>query len=48
MRRIVWFLALVPVLLALVFAAGCGGDDDDEAESGDTGAATDTGGRSKR
>ena len=43
MRRIVWFFALVPVLLALVFAAGCGGDDDDEG-AGDTGAAGDTGG----
>jgi branched-chain amino acid transport system substrate-binding protein len=43
MRRIVWFLALLPVLLALVLAAGCGGDDDDEG-AGDTGAATDTGG----
>ena len=32
MRRIVWLLALLPVLLALVFAAGCGGDDDDEGE----------------
>ena len=43
MRRIVWLLALLPVLLALVFAAGCGGDDDDEG-SGDTGASSDTGG----
>jgi branched-chain amino acid transport system substrate-binding protein len=40
MRRIVWLLALLPVLLALVFAAGCGGDDDDGG--GDTGG-TDTG-----
>src|ERR671919_28356 len=38
MRRIVWLLALLPVLLALVFAAGCGGDDD-----GGDGAGTDTG-----
>ena len=30
MRRIVWLLALLPVLLALMLAAGCGGDDDDE------------------
>ncbi len=44
MRRIVWLLALLPVLLALVFAAGCGGDDDDdEGSSGDT-TATDGGG----
>jgi branched-chain amino acid transport system substrate-binding protein len=42
MRRIVWLLALLPVLLALVFAAGCGGDDDDEGGA-DT-SATDTGG----
>jgi branched-chain amino acid transport system substrate-binding protein len=44
MRRIVWLLALLPVLLALVFAAGCGGDDDDDEGSGDTSAGTDTGG----
>jgi branched-chain amino acid transport system substrate-binding protein len=44
MRRIVWLLALLPVLLALVLAAGCGGDDDDGGDaSGDTGAATDGG-----
>jgi branched-chain amino acid transport system substrate-binding protein len=43
MRRIVWLLALLPVLLALVFAAGCGGDDDDEG-SADTGASDTTGG----
>jgi branched-chain amino acid transport system substrate-binding protein len=43
MRRIVWLLALLPVLLALVFAAGCGGDDDDEGGS-NTGASGDTGG----
>jgi branched-chain amino acid transport system substrate-binding protein len=43
MRKIVWLLALLPVLLALVFAAGCGGDDDDGGDAGgDTGAA-DTG-----
>ena len=42
MRRIVWLLALLPVLLALVFAAGCGGDDDDEEGSADTGASSDT------
>jgi len=42
MRRIVWLLALLPVLLALVFAAGCGGDDDDEGGSADTGASSDT------
>ncbi|MGH3060670.1 MAG: amino acid ABC transporter substrate-binding protein, partial [Gaiellaceae bacterium] len=40
MRRIVWLLALLPVLLALVFAAGCGGDDDDD---GGDGGAADTG-----
>jgi branched-chain amino acid transport system substrate-binding protein len=39
MRRIVWLLALLPVLLALVLAAGCGGDDDDEG-NGDGGADT--------
>jgi len=39
MRRIIWLLALLPVLLALVFAAGCGGDDDD---GGGDGGATDT------
>ena len=45
MRRIVWLLALLPVLLALVLAAGCGGDDDDEGDGGgaDT-TATDGGG----
>ena len=43
MRRIVWLLALLPVLLALVFAAGCGGDDDDEGSS-ETGARSATGG----
>jgi len=44
MRRIVWLLALLPVLLALVLAAGCGGDDDDGGDAGgDTGAATDGG-----
>jgi branched-chain amino acid transport system substrate-binding protein len=32
----------LPVLLALVFAAGCGGDDDDEGGSADTGASSDT------
>jgi branched-chain amino acid transport system substrate-binding protein len=44
MRRIVWLLALLPVLLALVFAAGCGGDDDDgggDAGGTDTGATGD-------
>jgi branched-chain amino acid transport system substrate-binding protein len=44
MRRIVWLLALLPVLLALVFAAGCGGDDDDgggDAGGTDTGATDD-------
>jgi len=43
MRRIVWLLALLPVLLALVFAAGCGGDDDDGGDAGgtDTGATDD-------
>lgn len=42
MRRIVWLLALLPVLLALVLAAGCGGDDD-EGENGaaDTAATED-------
>lgn len=42
MRRIVWLLALLPVLLALVLAAGCGGDDD-EGENGaaDTSATED-------
>jgi branched-chain amino acid transport system substrate-binding protein len=43
MRRIVWLLALLPVLLALVFAAGCGGDDDDDGDAAGT-DATDTGG----
>ena len=28
MRRILWFLVLLPVLLALALAAGCGGDDE--------------------
>ncbi len=41
MRRIVWLLALLPVLLALVFAAGCGGDDDDDEGSGGDTTATD-------
>ena len=44
MRRIVWLLALLPVLLALVFAAGCGGDDDDDEGSGGDTTATDGGG----
>jgi branched-chain amino acid transport system substrate-binding protein len=44
MRRIVWLLALLPVLLALVFAAGCGGDDDDEEGGAPETGATDTGG----
>ena len=44
MRRIVWLLALLPVLLALVFAAGCGGDDDDEEGGATETGATDTGG----
>jgi branched-chain amino acid transport system substrate-binding protein len=45
MRRIVWLLALLPVLLALVLAAGCGGDDDDEGGGGgsDTAATGDGG-----
>src|SRR5918995_5681706 len=45
MRRIVWLLALLPVLLALVLAAGCGGDDDDdEGDGGADTTATDGGG----
>ncbi|HEU4450392.1 MAG TPA: amino acid ABC transporter substrate-binding protein [Gaiellaceae bacterium] len=44
MRRIVWLLALLPVLLALVLAAGCGGDDDDGGDAGGDTGATDTGG----
>jgi branched-chain amino acid transport system substrate-binding protein len=44
MRRIVWLLALLPVLLALVLAAGCGGDDDDEGGSADTEASDTSGG----
>ncbi len=45
MRRIVWLLALLPVLLALMLAAGCGGDDDDdEGGGGSDTAATEDGG----
>jgi branched-chain amino acid transport system substrate-binding protein len=40
MRRIVWFLALLPVLVALALA-GCGGDDGGEAGGG---GGTDTAG----
>ena len=39
MRRIVWLLALLPGLLALMLAAGCGGDDDDDG-NGDGSADT--------
>ncbi len=41
MRRIVWLLALLPVLVALALA-GCGGDDDN-GEAGGTGGGTGTG-----
>lgn len=44
MRRIVWLLALLPVLLALVLAAGCGGDDDEGGNGAADTSATEDGG----
>lgn len=45
MRRIVWLLALLPVLVALM-VAGCGGDDDDEGAGGGGTTAAEDGGPS--
>jgi branched-chain amino acid transport system substrate-binding protein len=44
MRSKAWLLALLPVLLALLIAAGCGGDDEDGDEGGSDTTASENGG----